>query len=124
MRLSKSFLIIKTLKAIDDAHVVILVLDARQGVVDQDLHLIGFVLDAGRSLVVAVNKWDGMDPEDRAKVKEQVKRRLDFLIMPDKALYFGAYGSGWALCMSSVEAVVTNFGDAQAARTNRPYNHS
>lgn len=53
----EKFSIIKTLQAIDDAHVVILVIDAREGLVDQDLHLIGFVLDAGRSLVIAINKW-------------------------------------------------------------------
>jgi len=100
----EKFSIIKTLKAIDDAHVVILVLDARQGLVDQDLHLIGFVLDAGRSLVIAVNKWDGMDPEDRAKVKEQVKRRLDFLDYADKHYISALHGSGVGVMYESVEA--------------------
>ncbi|SOB75749.1 GTP-binding protein [Marinobacter sp. LV10R510-11A] len=100
----EKFSIIKTLKAIDDAHVVILVIDARQGLVDQDLHLIGFVLDAGRSLVIAVNKWDGMDPEDRAKVKEQVKRRLDFLDYADKHYISALHGSGVGVMYESVEA--------------------
>ncbi|MDO6442142.1 MULTISPECIES: ribosome biogenesis GTPase Der [unclassified Marinobacter] len=100
----EKFSIIKTLKAIDDAHVVILVIDAREGLVDQDLHLIGFVLDAGRSLVVAVNKWDGMDPEERARVKEQVKRRLDFLDYADKHYISALHGSGVGVMYESVEA--------------------
>ena len=97
----EKFSIIKTLQAIDDAHVVILVIDAREGLVDQDLHLIGFVLDAGRSLVIAVNKWDGMDPDDRAKVKEQVQRRLDFLDYADKH-YISGVEIGRASCRERV----------------------
>ena len=100
----EKFSIIKTLKAIEDAHVVILVIDAREGLVDQDLHLIGFVLDAGRSLVIAVNKWDGMDPENRAKVKEQVARRLDFLDYADKHYISALHGSGVGVMYESVEA--------------------
>ena len=98
----EKFSIIKTLQAIDDAHVVILVIDAREGLVDQDLHLIGFVLDAGRSLVIAVNKWDGMDPDDRAKVKEQVQRRLDFLDYADKHYISALHGSGVGVMYDSV----------------------
>ncbi|MBS3804210.1 MAG: ribosome biogenesis GTPase Der [Oleiphilaceae bacterium] len=98
----EKFSIIKTLKAIEDAHVVILVIDARTGLVDQDLHLIGFVLDAGRSLVVTVNKWDGMDPEEKAKVKEQVKRRLDFLDYADKHYISALHGSGVGVLYDSI----------------------
>lgn len=75
----EKFSIVKTLQAITDANVIVMVLDAREGLVDQDLHLIGYALDAGRALIIAVNKWDGMAPEDRQKVKEQLKRRLTFL---------------------------------------------
>jgi GTP-binding protein len=100
----EKFSIIKTLKAIEDAHVVILVIDARQGLVEQDLHLIGFVLDAGRSLVIAVNKWDGMDPEDRARVKEQVARRLDFLDYADKYYISALHGTGVGTMYDSVHA--------------------
>jgi GTP-binding protein len=57
----EKFSVIKTLQAIEDANVVVLVLDAQQEISDQDAHLAGFVLEAGRALVVAVNKWDGMD---------------------------------------------------------------
>lgn len=100
----EKFSIIKTLQAIDDAHVVILVIDARDGLVDQDLHLIGFVLDAGRSLVIAINKWDGMDPEDRARVKEQVGRRLDFLDYADKYYISALHGTGVGSMYESVQA--------------------
>ncbi|SFR43081.1 GTP-binding protein [Marinobacter daqiaonensis] len=99
----EKFSIIKTLKAIEDAHVVILVIDAREGLVDQDLHLIGFVLDSGRSLVIAVNKWDGMDPEERASVKEQVRRRLDFLDYADKHYISALHGSGVGLLYDSIQ---------------------
>lgn len=98
----EKFSIIKTLQAIEDAHVVILVIDAREGLVDQDLHLIGFVLHAGRSLVIAVNKWDGMDPEDKDKVKEQVRRRLDFLDYADKHYISALHGSGVGLLYDSI----------------------
>ena len=100
----EKFSIIKTLQAIDDAHVVILVIDAREGLVDQDLHLIGFVLDAGRSLVIAINKWDGMDPEDRDRVKEQVARRLDFLDYADKYYISALHGTGVGTMYESVQA--------------------
>ncbi|KPQ27939.1 MAG: ribosome-associated GTPase EngA [Marinobacter excellens HL-55] len=100
----EKFSIIKTLQAIDDAHVVILVIDARDGLVDQDLHLIGFVLDAGRSLVIAINKWDGMDSEDRAKVKEQVGRRLDFLDYADKYYISALHGTRVGSMYESVQA--------------------
>ncbi|MEX0631407.1 50S ribosome-binding GTPase [Serratia ureilytica] len=64
----EKFSVIKTLQAIEDANVVLLVIDAREGISDQDLSLLGFILNSGRSLVIAVNKWDGMS-EDREHVK-------------------------------------------------------
>jgi len=100
----EKFSIIKTLQAIDDAHVVILVIDAREGLVDQDMHLMGFVLDAGRSLVIAINKWDGMNGEDRDKVKEQIRRRLDFLDYADKHYISALHGSGVGVMYESVNA--------------------
>jgi GTP-binding protein len=74
----EKFSVIKTLQAINDANVVIAVIDARDGVTEQDLHMLGFVIDSGRALVVALNKWDGMSPDERDKVKSQVDRRLEF----------------------------------------------
>ena len=70
----EKFSVIKTLQAIEEANVVLLVIDAREGITDQDLSLLGFVLNSGRALVLAVNKWDGLD----IKVKDDIKRELDF----------------------------------------------
>ncbi len=75
----EKFSVIKTLQAMEDSNVVILVLDAREGIVEQDLHLLGFVLDSGRSLVIAVNKWDGMTADDKETVKSELDRRLGFV---------------------------------------------
>ena len=75
----EKFSIVKTLQAIDDSNVVILIIDAQEGLVEQDMHLIGTILDAGRALVVAVNKWDHLDPGIREKVRGTLKRRLSFI---------------------------------------------
>lgn len=74
----EKFSVIKALQAMEEAHVVLLVLDAREGVTDQDLGLLGHVLQAGRSLVVAVNKWDGLTDDQRRDVKRELSRRLEF----------------------------------------------
>lgn len=89
----EKFSIIKTLQAIEDSNVVILVLDAREGIVDQDLHLIGFVLDAGRALVLSINKWDGMSREDRDHIKSEIDRRLNFLPNIDIKMISALHGT-------------------------------
>lgn len=75
----EKFTVIKSLQAIDDANVVILVLDAQQEIGEQDANLAGYILDQGRSLVLAVNKWDGLDAGARDWIKREVERRLPFL---------------------------------------------
>ncbi|NVK40979.1 MAG: ribosome biogenesis GTPase Der [Oceanospirillaceae bacterium] len=90
----EKFSIIKTLQAIEDANVVVCVIDARQGVTDQDLHMLGFVLDAGRALVVALNKWDGMSEDQKLKVKEQIQRRLEFVGFARFHFISALHGSG------------------------------
>ena len=75
----EKFSIVKTLQAIEDSHVVILVVDSQEGLVEQDMHLMGTVVDAGRALVVAVNKWDHLDPDLRVKIRDTLKRRLSFI---------------------------------------------
>lgn len=69
----------KTLQSIADANVVILLLDARQDISDQDAHIAGFVVEQGRALVVGVNKWDGLDEHARERVKADLARKLKFL---------------------------------------------
>jgi len=75
----EKFSVIKTLKAIEEANVAVLVLDASQDISDQDAHIAGFVLDAGRALVVAINKWDSVDDYRRARLKEAMEHKLHFL---------------------------------------------
>ncbi|AAZ96551.1 GTP-binding protein [Thiobacillus denitrificans ATCC 25259] len=75
----EKFSVIKTLQAIEDANVVVLVLDARENISEQDAHLAGFVLETGRALVVAINKWDGLSAEQRDDVKRDIGRKLAFL---------------------------------------------
>ncbi len=75
----EKFSIIKTLQAITDANVVVMVLDAREGISDQDAHILGHVLDAGRALVIAINKWDGLEQEQKEKVKRELDIKLPFL---------------------------------------------
>jgi len=74
----EKFSVIKTLQAIEQSHVVVMVLDAQQGISDQDAHLLGFVLDTGRALVLVVNKWDGLSPEQREHIKSEIQRKLSF----------------------------------------------
>ena len=75
----EKFSVVKTLQAIEDANVVIMVIDARESIGDQDLNLLGFILNAGRSVVVAVNKWDGLEQDARQWVKDELDRRLGFV---------------------------------------------
>ncbi|HRE17069.1 MAG TPA: GTP-binding protein, partial [Rhodocyclaceae bacterium] len=75
----EKFSVIKTLQSIEDAHVVILMLDARQDVSDQDAHIADFILESGRALVLAVNKWDKLDAYVKAQTKEVIARKLKFL---------------------------------------------
>ncbi|MDD3353767.1 ribosome biogenesis GTPase Der [Zoogloea sp.] len=75
----EKFSVIKTLQAVEQANVVVLVLDASQEISDQDAHIGGFVVEAGRALVVVVNKWDAVDDYRRQRIKEDLDRKLPFL---------------------------------------------
>ena len=75
----EKFSVLKTLQAIDEANVAILVIDAQVGVAEQDASLAGYALEAGRALVVAVNKWDAVQPGERDWAKRELERKLPFL---------------------------------------------
>jgi GTPase len=75
----EKFSVVKTLQAIADANVVILMLDAQQDISEQDAHIAGFIVDAGRALVLAVNKWDGMDDYEKERARTDIARKLRFL---------------------------------------------
>jgi GTP-binding protein len=75
----EKFSVVKTLQAIERAHVVVLMVDAVTGITDQDAHIGGYILEAGRALVVAINKWDAIDAGKREEVKSTLERKLQFL---------------------------------------------
>ncbi|MCP5419165.1 MAG: ribosome biogenesis GTPase Der [Gammaproteobacteria bacterium] len=100
----EKFSIIKTLQAIEAAHVVVLMLDARQGIADQDATLLGYVLDSGRALVVAINKWDHLGPEVRQQVRREVERKLPFLDYARIHYISALHGSGILEVLGSVDA--------------------
>jgi len=90
----EKFSVVKSLQSIRDAHVVILVVDAREGIVEQDLHLLGYVIESGRALVIALNKWDGMEPEEKASVRTEIQRRLAFASFARIHAISALHGSG------------------------------
>lgn len=98
----EKFSVIKTLQAIQDANVVLLTIDAREGISDQDLSLLGFILNAGRSLVIVVNKWDGLDQEIKDRVKSELDRRLDFIDFARVHFISALHGSGVGNLFDSV----------------------
>ncbi|WP_105200227.1 MULTISPECIES: ribosome biogenesis GTPase Der [unclassified Pseudoalteromonas] len=99
----EKFSVIKTLKAIEDANVVLLVIDARTGISDQDLSLLGFALNAGRSLVLAVNKWDGLDSDVKDRIKSELDRRLGFVDFARIHFISALHGTGVGHLFESVE---------------------
>jgi len=99
----EKFSVIKTLQAVEQANVVVLVLDASQEISDQDAHIGGFVVEAGRALVVAVNKWDSVDDYRRQRIKEDIERKLPFLGFA-KFLYVSALkGQGIVPMLKAVD---------------------
>ncbi|MBU2969911.1 ribosome biogenesis GTPase Der [Pseudoalteromonas sp. C2R02] len=99
----EKFSVIKTLKAIEDANVVLIVVDAREGISDQDLSLLGFTLNAGRSLVIAVNKWDGLDDYVKDRIKTELDRRLGFIDFARIHFISALHGTGVGHLFESVD---------------------
>lgn len=99
----EKFSVIKTLQAIQDANVVLLTIDAREGISDQDLSLLGFILNAGRSLVIVVNKWDGLSQDIKDQVKSELDRRLDFIDFARVHFISALHGSGVGNLFESVQ---------------------
>ena len=97
------FSIIKALQAIEAANVAVLVLDAVDGVSDQDAHVAGFILERGRAVVVAVNKWDVADKEQRARIKQELGWQLGFLGFAETHFISARGGKGLGALMRSVD---------------------
>jgi GTPase len=99
----EKFSVVKTLQAIEDANVVVLVVDARDQVTEQDAHLADFVLQAGRALVLAVNKWDGLDDYKRDTTRRDIERKLHFLSFAKQHFISALKGSGIPGVLKSVD---------------------
>ena len=99
----EKFSVIKTLQAIEDANVVILLLDARDGISEQDAHLAGHVLEAGRAVVVGINKWDGLPQERRDEVKRDLERKVSFLSFAQHHFISAKEGRGVEALLGSVD---------------------
>jgi GTP-binding protein len=99
----EKFSAIKTLQSIEASNVVILVLDAHSGISEQDARIAGFILETGRALVVAVNKWDSLDDYQRDSIKREFERKLAFLNFANLHYISALYGGGVKVLIPSVD---------------------
>lgn len=100
----EKFSIIKTLEAIQEAHAVVMLVDAHDAVTDQDAHLLGLALEAGRSLIIAVNKWDGLETEQRDWIKQQIEVKLPFVLDFAEVFFISAlHGSNVGLLYAAIQ---------------------
>jgi len=90
----EKFSVVKTLQSIEDAHVVIVLLDAQEGITDQDANLLGMVLESGRAVVIAINKWDGLSQDQRTKVQRELDLKLSFINFAKIHFISALHGSG------------------------------
>jgi GTP-binding protein len=90
----EKFSVIKTLQAIKESNVCLQLLDANEGITDQDMNLLGFIIESGKALVIAVNKWDGLDEEHKEKIKSELSRRLHFANFAKIRFISALHGSG------------------------------
>jgi len=104
----EKFSVIKTLQAIEQSNVVMLVLDAQQGIGEQDATLAGHILESGRALVVAVNKWDGLDDYQRDRIREELIRKLPFLDFADQRFISALHGSGVGNLYEAIDGAYAN----------------
>jgi GTP-binding protein len=99
----EKFSVVKTLQAIERCNVVILLLDGSQEISEQDAHIAGFILEAGRALVVAVNKWDGLDEYQRTRIKRELDRKFHFLEWAPRHFIAARAGAGIPALLRSVQ---------------------
>lgn len=117
----EKFSVIKTLQSIAAAQVVVVMIDARENLADQDLTLIGYAMDAGRALVIAVNKWDGMDKYQRDECQRALDRRLVFVQWAKQVYISALHGSGLRELMRAVvrahAAATKELGSSELTKT-------
>ncbi len=100
----EKFSVVKTLQSISEANVVLLLLDAQQDISEQDAHIAGFVLEAGRALVIGVNKWDGLTTDQRDHIKREIERKLSFLSFAKMHFISALKGTGIPPMLKSIDA--------------------
>jgi len=100
----EKFSVVKTLQAIDQSNVVVLLLDAASEIAEQDAHIAGYILESGRALVIAVNKWDNLDAEQRERIRREMDRKLHFLSWARVHQISALRGLGLGALMRSVSA--------------------
>lgn len=89
----EKFSVIKSMQSIDESHVVVMMIDAQQEVADQDLHLLGYILESGRALVLVINKWDGLDDHQKQKIKTGIDKQLGFTDFAELFFISALHGS-------------------------------
>jgi GTP-binding protein len=99
----EKFSVVKTLQSISEANVVVLMLDAQADIAESDAHIAGFILESGRALVVAVNKWDGLTSDQRDQVKYEIDRKLDFLSFAETKFISALKGTGINHLMKAID---------------------
>lgn len=99
----EKFSVVKTLQSISEANVVVLMLDAQADIAESDAHIAGFILESGRALVVAVNKWDGLTSDQRDQVKNDIDRKLDFLSFAETKFISALKGTGINHLMKAID---------------------
>jgi len=116
----EKFSVIKSLQAIEQSNVVVLVIDAHEGITDQDSHLLGYIIESGRALLIAVNKWDGLQESERERVKYELQRKLQFCeyakIFFISALHGTGVGELYAPIIKAYQAATINAATSRLTR--------
>jgi GTP-binding protein len=99
----EKFSIIKTLNAIEQSNIAVLLIDGKDGLSAQDLHILAFVIETGRSLVVVVNKWDLLDDYEKDKIKNQIDRKLSFVNFAEVVFISAINKRGFSEMMSAIK---------------------
>lgn len=99
----EKFSIIKTLQAIQAANVVIVLFNAKEGIGEQDLRMLGHVLEAGRAFIIAINQWDGLTPNERERIKTELARRLRFVPYAEQFFISALHGTNVGLLLAAVK---------------------
>lgn len=90
----EKFSVIKTLQSIKESNVCLMMLDAKEGITDQDLHLLGFIVESGKAIVIAINKWDGLEDDHKEQVRHELERRLHFVHFAKIRFISALHGTG------------------------------